>query len=76
MEVGGLFISRVTHAHYILHLEIPKIKGMRYRYYAGIFLLIPLAAACASLNLPVVPKLTVVVVGKRHHGKHALGLFT
>lgn len=24
-------------------------------------------AACAALNLPVVPKLTVVVVGKRHH---------
>ena len=38
-------------------------------------LLTCLIAACASLNLPVVPKLTVVVVGKRHHGKLFPALF-
>jgi eukaryotic translation initiation factor 2C len=53
----------------VIEGEIPKIKGARLHFVRIIHTHHPpLPAACASLNLPVEPKLTVVVVGKRHHG--------
>jgi len=51
--------------------EIPKIKGTSLSLLSVIQgPIVIFTAALADMKLPTIPKLTVVVVGKRHHGKY------
>ena len=55
----------------VIEGEIPKIKGASMSLFAVIQSpIVIFTAALADLKLPTIPKLTVVIVGKRHHGKY------
>jgi len=55
----------------VIEDEIPKIKGASLSLFPVTQgLIVIFTAALADMKLPTIPKLTVVVVGKRHHGKH------